>query len=190
MELAARADVAEFANAAEAAIDTLANEDSALGFWLSHVPGVTYVQMPKMSWHNLGCWPGSSMYHHPHNGSIVVHRILNTASLEYAWSRLNGLCAPPPPPPSPPPLPPSSQLTTPSTGTRGGLQAVFAGQCRQTLCHVSTPCREARMIRRTNASGDGATHLAMLPQPLARMRMRMRIPCRGMGMWALHGHGV
>lgn len=88
--LAASQDAAEFAAAAEGALDTLANEDSALGFMISMLPGVAYVGMAKRSWHNLGCIQENGMYRAPHNGSIVVHRVQTAAGLRYVSRVLRG----------------------------------------------------------------------------------------------------
>ena len=80
--LAASPDAVEFAAAAEAAIDTLANEDSALGFMVSTLPEVSYVGMRTRAWHNLGCFSDGGMYRPPHmNSTMVVHRILTVAAM-------------------------------------------------------------------------------------------------------------
>ena len=94
--LAASADATEFAAAAEAALDTLANEDSALGHMISMLPEVTYINMPSAAWHNLGCFADlrRSMYRTPTNASIVVHRILSVAALRFTWDAVRGRLPP------------------------------------------------------------------------------------------------
>ena len=88
--LTASHDASEFAAAAEATPTTNANEDSALGFLISHLPNVrvSYVYMGK-AWHNLGCYPASGMYRQPiANQTVVVHRLKESATVRYAWAVL------------------------------------------------------------------------------------------------------
>ena len=89
--LASSSDASEFAAAAEEAALTAANEDSAIGFMMSILPNVTYVNLHRTAWHNLGCWPSTGMYRPPQqNSSLVVHRIQSIAALKYTWSVMRG----------------------------------------------------------------------------------------------------
>ena len=89
--LAASPGASDLAATAESRPNVNANEDSAIGFMISHLPNVTYVSLGKSSWHNLGCFPTSGMYRQPaRNVSIVVHRLLTVASLRYTWRVLEG----------------------------------------------------------------------------------------------------
>ena len=56
---------------------------------------VTYVSLPRASWHNLGCFGGTGMYRQPIvNVSLVVHRLLSLAAMRYAWRTLAEHAAP------------------------------------------------------------------------------------------------
>ena len=77
--------VLAFARAADARL--AADEDPALGYWLSRLQPVSlqpvsYVHV-GMSTHNLDCFRDHGLYRRPTNGSLVVHHLKNPRAMRY-----------------------------------------------------------------------------------------------------------
>ena len=93
-DLAASADVGIFVARANASLDIRRhNEDTALGFWLRHMPSrraLTFVNAGGSRVPNLGCVKNSGGYRHPNNRSIVTHFVKTPGGMRYVWQVMRG----------------------------------------------------------------------------------------------------
>ena len=67
------------------------SEDTALGWWLHHLPAsepITFVGADKRWAHNLGCYKSKNVYKPPSNASMLVHFLKKPLAFQYMWETL------------------------------------------------------------------------------------------------------